>query len=357
MVILLQTLAISYPSPQVTDENIAPKLSALIERWTRHDAFDLLGSRRTYNLVEPDTHYDLDLVETETDQIVHLDRLNDLRYINKFLEATNQKLPIGGQFIGCVETSKQRENRLKMNRVEYAIDYFKHRVWPKLPRLKKLYFRWTKGKNRVISEMETFGRLYSCGFKVLDAQQIDGMLYFIAEKTGAPKYDNSPTYGPLITLNRVGKGGNLMKIYKVRTMYPYSEYVQEYIYERNGLGDGAKFKDDPRINRLGRIMRKYWIDELPMLYHLLKGDVKIFGVRPISRHYFSLYPEDFQEFRKKFKPGLIPPVYVEIPESVEDTVDIERRYLEAYEKNPLMTDLNYMRRFLYNIFVKMVRSR
>ncbi len=355
--IFLQTLSISYPPPQVADENLSPEVLAFIEQWTRYDEIDPYGSRRTYNLVEPDTSYFIDLAETETDHIVHLDRLNDIRYINKFLEATNQKLPIGGRFIGCVESSKQRENRLQFNRIRYLIDYFVHRVWPKLPNFKKWYFRWTKGKNRVISEMETFGRLYSCGFKVLDSKQIDGILYFVAEKTGNPKYDTSPTYGPLITLKRVGKGGAFMKVYKIRTMYPYSEYVQEYIFERNGLGDGAKFKDDPRINRLGRIMRRYWMDELPMIYHLIKGDVKLFGVRPISRHYFSLYPKDFQEFRKKFKPGLIPPVYVEIPKSVDDTVAIERRYLEAYEKKPILTDLKYMSRFIYNICVKMVRSR
>ncbi|MFZ2897483.1 MAG: sugar transferase, partial [Saprospiraceae bacterium] len=138
---------------------------------------------------------------------------------------------------------------------------------------------------------------------------------------------------------------------------PYSEYVQGLIYEWNGLGSGAKFKDDPRITPLGKFMRKYWIDELPMLWNLIRGDLKIFGVRPISPHYFSLYPQEFQEYRRKFKPGLIPPVYVEIPNSVEDTVDIERRYLQAYERNPLMTDISYTYRAIYNILIRKTRSK
>jgi lipopolysaccharide/colanic/teichoic acid biosynthesis glycosyltransferase len=103
-------------------------------------------------------------------------------------------------------------------------------------------------------------------------------------------------------------------------------------------------------------MRKYWIDELPMLYNLLRGDLKLFGVRPISKHYFSLYPTEFQEFRKNFKPGLVPPVYVEIPKTLQDTVEIERRYLKAYEHRPFLTDIQYLFKAFYNIFIKRVRS-
>ena len=80
-------------------------------------------------------------------------------------------------------------------------------------------------------------------------------------------------------------------------------------------------------------------------------------MRPISQHYFGLYPEEFQEYRKKFKPGLIPPVYVEIPETLEDVVDIERRYLEAYERRPLLTDLKYMYLMFYGVLFKNTRSK
>ncbi len=94
-----------------------------------------------------------------------------------------------------------------------------------------------------------------------------------------------------------------------------------------------------------------------MLYNLIRGDLKIFGVRPISQHYMSLYPKEFQEFRKKFKPGLIPPVYVEIPKTIDDVVEIERRYLQAYDRNPLGTDIRYLTRFIYNVVLKRVRSK
>ncbi|MCB9284851.1 MAG: sugar transferase [Lewinellaceae bacterium] len=294
--------------------------------------------------------------------IVNLTRLNDIRYINKFLESVNAQLPPDGYFAGVVETAQVREKRIRsavpspFNWLFLFFDYLVKRVWPKLPFFKKLYFFVTNGYNRVISEMETYGRLYSCGFRLMESKEINGKLHFLAQKVKDPDFNTEATYGPLIKLRRIGKNGKLVKVYKLRTMYPYSEYVQGLIYEWYGLGSGAKFKDDPRITPMGGFMRKYWLDELPMLYNLMRGDLKIFGVRPISPHYFSLYPTEFQEFRKQFKPGLIPPVYVEVPNSLEETVDIERRYLEAYKKNPLLTDIRYTYQALYNIFIKRVRS-
>lgn len=306
-----------------------------------------------------------DLAQESSALVINTQRINDIRYINKFLESVNQYLPEGGCFVGCVKTSRRRKEQLlakyprPLNKVVYSFDFLTKRLWPKLPYLRQSYFSLTDGKNRVISEMETYGRLYSCGFRLLDSLEINGMLYFAAEKTGKPDFNMEATYGPFIKLNRVGKHGKPLKVLKLRTMSPYSEYVQQFIYERNGLaglGTGSKFVDDPRITTLGRFCRRYWIDELPMLFNLIRGDLKLFGVRPISKHYFSLYPEDFQEYRKKFKPGLIPPVYVEIPKSLQDTVEIERRYLEAYERNPLLTDIKYTAKALYNIFIKRVRS-
>lgn len=295
--------------------------------------------------------------------IVNLKKLNDIRFVNKFLESANEYMRPGGRLIGCVETARQREQRLMakfpwpFNKIYYFFDFWVKRVWPKMPYLKHLYFLLTLGRNRVISEMETYGRLYSCGFRLLKTIEADGEVYFVAEKTGEPDYNTKASYGPLIRLRRVGKSGKIFNVYKFRTMYPYSEYLQAFIYENYGLQKGGKFKDDPRVTTMGRIFRKYWLDELPMLFNWLRGDVKLMGVRPLSKHYFSLYPKDFQEYRKQFTPGLIPPVYVEIPKSLEDVVEIERRYLEAYERNPILTDLRYFCRAFYNIFIKKVRSK
>ncbi len=89
---------------------------------------------------------------------------------------------------------------------------------------------------------------------------------------------------------------------------PYSEYIQQFVYEKNRLEKGGKFKDDFRVTTLGKFLRKFWLDELPMLINVLKGDIKIVGVRPLSSHYYNLYSEELKQYRIKFKPGLIPPL-------------------------------------------------
>lgn len=295
--------------------------------------------------------------------IINLKRVNDVRYLNKFFEAINAVLPTDGIYINSVETYRIRKERILkrypigVNWLFYSIDVIFRRVFPKLPFTKQIYFYMTQGNNRVLSKAETFGRLYSCGFEIVCEKQIGKDLYFVARKTREPHFDYSPTYGPLIKLKRLGKDGKLFGVYKARTMHPYSEYLQEYVYKLNDLDEGGKFKDDFRVTSLGKFMRKFWLDELPMFINVFKGQMKIVGVRPLSRHYLSLYPEDAQQKRMKHKPGLIPPFYVDMPKSLDEIVASEMRYLESYEKNPLSTDFRYFWLALYNIFIKRARSK
>ena len=100
-------------------------------------------------------------------------------------------------------------------------------------------------------------------------------------------------------------------------------------------------KNDYRITFYGKFIRKYWIDELPMIINWFKRDLKIVGVRPLSEDYYSRYPADLQELRIKTKPGLVPPYYVDLPITFEEICDSERKYLIQYFKNPIKTDFNY----------------
>ncbi|MDK2788056.1 MAG: hypothetical protein PWP07_1281 [Epulopiscium sp.] len=294
--------------------------------------------------------------------IVNLKRINDIQYINKFYEAVNSRIPNGGLFIGTAETYVQRKKRILakyprgLNWVVYTVDFLVKRVMPKLWFTKKIYFFITRGQNRVISMAETLGRLYSCGFEVVEDCFIDGQLWFCARKVKEPAFDYHPTYGPLIRLKRLGKNGKVIGVYKLRTMHAYSEYLQQYVYERNSLQEGGKFKDDFRITTLGRFMRKIWLDELPMLINVIKGDLKIVGVRPLSKHYLSLYTPELREWRLKHKPGLIPPFYVDLPKTLDEIMASEIKYLKAYEKHPLITDFSYFFKAMYNIFIKKARS-
>ena len=295
--------------------------------------------------------------------IVNLRKVNDIKRINKFFEEINVKLPDGGIVVGNVETYVARYHRIMrklppvINKFYYYfIDFPFKRVMPKLLGFKKVYFFLTGGKNRVLSKAETLGRLYSCGFEVLDEKCIDNRLYFVARKIRPPYFDHHPTYGPLIKLKRKGKGGKIIGVYKFRTMHPYSEYLQAYVHKKNDLQEGGKFKDDFRVHTIGKYMRKLWLDELPMFINVFKGEMKIVGVRPLSRHYFSLYTKEMQKMRSKYKPGLVPPFYVDLPSTLEEIMESERKYLEAYEKAPFRTDVRYFFMAFYNIIVKRARS-
>ncbi len=294
--------------------------------------------------------------------IINLKRINDIRRINKFFEAVNTKLSNDSLFICCVETFELRKKRILnklpsiINYIYYIFDFIITRIFPKLPVTKQVYFYFTKGNNQVLSKAETFGRLYSCGFKVLTEQFINERLYVVAKKIKEPVYDNHPTHGLFIKLKRCGKNGKLIKLYKIRTMHPYAEYLQDYVYENNNLQEGGKFKDDFRRNTLGKIMRRFWIDEIPSVINLIKGDLKLVGVRPLSLHYLNLYSEELKQKRKKYKPGLIPPHYANLPKTLDETMESELKYLKEYEKHPVRTNTKYFFKVIYNIIFKGVRS-
>jgi lipopolysaccharide/colanic/teichoic acid biosynthesis glycosyltransferase len=294
--------------------------------------------------------------------VAEQERLNDKRRVNKYLESVNERLPIGGTFEARVESARARKRAMldryprPFNKMIYGVDYLLHRVWPKLPYARALYFALTKGRGRVMSEMEVIGRLYACGFRMMRTSAEGNEIRFLVEKVGEPAYDMEATYGPLIRLRRVGRNGSIIKVYKFRTMSPYSEYIQAYIFERNGYDGGTGFRDDTRITTVGAFMRKYWLDELPMLWNLLNGGLKLFGVRPVSRQYLSMFPEDFQAYRKRFKPGLIPPIVVNPPKTFDEIWMCEKTYLEEYERRPYTTDLRYFFKAVYNIVIKRVRS-
>src|SRR6056297_3078142 len=124
-------------------------------------------------------------------------------------------------------------------------------------------------------------------------------------------------------------------------MHPYSEYLQDYVFARKGLQEGGKLKNDFRLTTWGRVFRKLWIDELPMLYNWLKGDLKVVGVRPLSSHYLSLYDEELRQLRQKARPGLLPPFYVDLPQTFDEICESEKKYLRAYLENPMKTECYY----------------
>jgi lipopolysaccharide/colanic/teichoic acid biosynthesis glycosyltransferase len=296
------------------------------------------------------------------DCIINLKRINDVRWINRLFEVTNKNLPARGVFVGCVETYTLRKKRIMrkfppfLNKIYYTGDYLLKRVFPKLPVLKHVYFFLTGGRNRALSMAETFGRLYLAGFELIEYRSIGHNLYFVAKKKYSVSNLPEPTYGPLFKMKRVGKGGKLIDVYKVRSMHAYSEYLQSYVYQLNNLQEGGKIKNDFRITTLGRYLRKSFLDELPMMINIFKGDMKLVGVRPISSHYMSLYDKELRLMRRMVKPGLVPPFYADMPKTLQEIQESEKRYIRSYIKAPLITDVKYFFKAFSNIIFKKARS-
>jgi lipopolysaccharide/colanic/teichoic acid biosynthesis glycosyltransferase len=295
--------------------------------------------------------------------IINLQKINDIRFINKFFEAVNSRLENGDTFIGCLETFSARKEKKKINRVPvirtfyFGFEFIFMRAFPKLAGLKKVYFVVTKGKNRLLSKAEALGRLVSCGFRIEEYKTINGLLYFVVKKEKEPDYNMTPSYGPLYKMPRIGKNAKIIKVYKFRTMHPYAEYLQDYILSISGYSKTGKPADDFRLTPWGKYFRKYWIDEFPQLINLLKGDLKLIGVRPISQRYFNDIPADLQELRLKQKPGCIPP-YISLNKKsdVQSVLEAERQYLKEIEKHPYVTDIKYFFKALYSIGIKGKRS-
>jgi lipopolysaccharide/colanic/teichoic acid biosynthesis glycosyltransferase len=361
--------------PQVTERVAGPGEATrsfskrLITGESGEAAYDYLrakvniGDPRTM-IVSTSTQFNINtLQDYYYHTLVNLRKMNDMRRLNKFFETVNAKLPLGGEFICCVVPNYIRKHKF-LARYPWGLNYFLYffyyifmRVFPKVPLLKKFYFFVTNGYDRAISRAEALGRLYSCGFEVVEENQVDGTLFITARKIGEPVFDLSPSYGPLVKLRRVGRDGRLFYVYKLRTMHPYAEYIQAYVYDKESLEDGGKFRNDFRVSTLGRLMRRFWIDELPMLVNLVRGDLKLVGVRPLSKHYFELYDPDLRQLRIRHRPGLIPPYYADMPRSLEEIQASELKYLQACEKRPFFTDWRYFWKAMYNIFLKKARSR
>jgi len=201
------------------------------------------------------------LPENKYTYIINLHKINDINKLDDFIESVNEKLDEKGYFFCCVETKDQRKKRLLkkyppvINYIFYSFDFLVKRILPKLKLTRPLYFFLTHGNNSVISRAEALGRLSRGGFRIRQESFIGNHLCIEAKKTGAPFPQNGNIYGPLIALPRVGKEGKLIKVYKLRTMHPYSEYIQDYVYRLHDLQDGGKFKNDLRITSWGAYCR------------------------------------------------------------------------------------------------------
>ncbi|MCR2807403.1 sugar transferase [Paenibacillus soyae] len=104
---------------------------------------------------------------------------------------------------------------------------------------------------------------------------------------------------------RVGLNGRRFKIYKFRSMYADAEERKKKLMEQNQISGGFMFKmkEDPRITKVGHILRKTSLDELPQFINVLLGDMSLVGTRPPTIDEVDRY-ESYHRRRLSFKPGL-----------------------------------------------------
>ncbi len=153
--------------------------------------------------------------------------------------------------------------------------------------------------------------------------------------------------GPVFfTQERVGKDLKIFKIYKFRTMYLDQEerlrdYLRKNYKAKKEWENYRKLKSfDPRVTKIGKILRKFSFDEIPQILNVIKGDMSFVGPRPyLKEEVVYIPPENYEIF--KVKPGITGPWQVSGRNKIpfNERISIEREYVRT--KN-LFKDICYL---------------
>ena len=132
----------------------------------------------------------------------------------------------------------------------------------------------------------------------------------------------------LYSQERVGKGGRIFRIYKFRSMYSDAEKYS---------GPQLATRNDPRITKVGRFIRKTRVDELPQLVNVIRGDMSLVGPRPERPYFVEKYRKEIHRYmdRLKVKPGLTG--YAQVEGGYDETLDDVKEKLQYdlyYIENP-----------------------
>lgn len=113
--------------------------------------------------------------------------------------------------------------------------------------------------------------------------------------------------GPVIFKhNRVGKNGKVFSVYKFRSMKVGADKIEDFLSPEQLEEYKKEFKldNDPRITKIGNLLRKTSLDELPQLMNILKGEMSVIGPRPILDNEFKYYTAEEKALILSLKPGL-----------------------------------------------------
>lgn len=143
--------------------------------------------------------------------------------------------------------------------------------------------------------------------------------------------------GPIIFCQRrVGLNGREFMLFKFRTMRPDSAQS----------GPAVTASDDPRITPLGRVLRRWKLDELPQLWNVLRGDMALVGPRPEVPQYVALWPADARTEILSVRPGLTDPAFLDLPSeehALSQAADPQVYYREELLPKKVALYLRYIR--------------
>ncbi len=163
---------------------------------------------------------------------------------------------------------------------------------------------------------------------------------FLATAAAIKLEDHGPVF---FTQPRAGKDMKAFKIYKFRSMYVNADArISEMMEQNEQTGHAFKIKNDPRITKVGKVIRRFSIDELPQLINIIKGDMSIVGPRPI----LTFQMEECSQYEKQrliVQPGLT--CYWQISGRAnikwEEWVELDLDYIEDMS---LWTDIKMIAR-------------
>ena len=183
--------------------------------------------------------------------------------------------------------------------------------------IEKSYYSYWK-KKRIFDVVVTLILLIFLIIPIL----ITALVVFIDDPNGSPFYKQV----------RIGRHGKPFNMYKFRSMYVDAEKRKKELMESNEMdGPVFKMKNDPRITRVGRFLRKYSIDEIPQLFNVLVGNMSIVGPRPALPDEVEKYT-DYNKLRLVVTPGItctwqIMPDKNDIP--YEKWLEMDLEYIET----------------------------
>ena len=148
----------------------------------------------------------------------------------------------------------------------------------------------------------------------------------------------------------VGKDGVYFNSFKFRTMVLNADDLKDSLQSNNEMkGPFFKMKNDPRITKIGKVLRKYSIDELPQFLSVLSGSMSVVGPRPPLQTEYANFTE-FQKRKLKVKPGITCLWQVEGRNQISDPDEWIQKDLDYINNRSFMMDMKIIFKTMLTVF-------